>query len=167
MEQIKRILNQRIDRVTRPEPTITIFNGHQFYITDTGTTGRSSQVSVQLSVHFREKQLRQLKGPVLAVFVCIALHINEEGRAWPSAALIAKETGYNEDTVFTCLKSLEFMGYLSRVQMSDKGTGRFGSNVYQLFPKSRCRKTFEYHRNQPSRVSAGTVAPVMVLPVTK
>ena len=167
MEQIKRILNQRIDRVTRPEPTITIFNGHQFYITDTGTTGKCSQVSVQLSVRFREKQLRQLKGPVLAVFVCIALHINEEGRAWPSAALIAKETGYNEDTVFSCLKSLEFMGYISRVQMSDKGTGRFGSNVYQLFPKSRCRKTLEHHRNQPSRVSAGTVAPVMVLPVTK
>ncbi|MHB1459575.1 MAG: helix-turn-helix domain-containing protein, partial [Armatimonadota bacterium] len=121
MEQIKRILNQRIDRVTRPEPTITIFNGHQFYITDTGTTGKVSQVSVQLSVRFREKQLRQLKGPVLAVFVCIALHINEEGRAWPSAALIAKETGYNEDTVFSCLTNLEFMGYISRVQMSNKG----------------------------------------------
>ncbi|MHB1356700.1 MAG: helix-turn-helix domain-containing protein [Anaerolineae bacterium] len=167
MEQIRRILNQRIDRVTRPEPTITIFNGHQFYITDTGTTGKSSQVSVQLSVRFREKQLRQLKGPVLAVFVCIALHINEEGRAWPSAALIAKETGYNEDTVFSCLKNLEFMGYISRVQMSNKGTGRFGSNVYQLFPKSRRRKTFEHHRNEPSRVLPGTVAPVRVPYVTK
>ena len=167
MEEIKTVLNQRIDRLTRPEPTITIFNGHQFYITDTGTTGKCSQVSVQLSVRFREKQLRQLKGPVLAVFVCIALHINEEGRAWPSAALIAKETGYNEDTVFSCLKSLEFMGYISRVQMSDKGTGRFGSNVYQLFPKSRRRKTSEHYRNQPSRVSPGTVVPATVPSATK
>jgi hypothetical protein len=167
MEQIKTVLKQRIDRLTRPEPTITIFNGHQFYITDTGTTGKCSQVSVQLSVRFREKQLRQLKGPILAVFLCIALHINEEGRAWPSAALIAKETGYNEDTVFSCLKSLEFMGYISRVQLSDKETGRFGSNVYQLFPKSRRHKTFEHHRNQPSRVSPGTAAPSMAPSVTK
>jgi hypothetical protein len=156
MEQIKAVLKQRVDRLTRPEPTITIFNGHQFYITDTGTTGKCSQVSVQLSVRFREKQLRQLKGPVLAVFLCIALHINEEGGAWPSAALIAKETGYNEDTVFSCLKSLEFMGYISRVQMSDKETGRFGSNVYQLFPKSHRLKG---HRNKPPRVSPGTVPP--------
>jgi hypothetical protein len=167
MEQIKTVLKQRIDRLTRPEPTITIFNGHQFYITDTGMTGKCSQVSVQLSVRFRDKQLRQLKGPILAVFLCIALHINEEGRAWPSAALIAKETGYNEDTVFSSLKSLEFMGYISRVQISDKETGRFGSNVYQLFPKSRRHKTIEYHRNQPSRVSAGTAAPVVAPSVTK
>ena len=137
MEQIKSVLEQRVDRLTRPEPTITIFNGHQFYITDTGTTGKRSQVSVQLSVRFRDKQLRQLKGPVLAVFLCIALHINEEGRAWPSAALIGQETGYIEDTVFGCLKRLELMGYISRVQLSDQKTGRFRSNVYQLFPKSR------------------------------
>jgi DNA-binding IclR family transcriptional regulator len=70
--------------------------------------------------------------------------------------LIAKETGYNEDTVFSCLKSLEFMGYISRVQMSDKETGRFGSNVYQLFPKSHRLKG---HRNKPPRVSPGTVPP--------
>lgn len=47
--------------------------------------------------------------------------------------MIAKETGYDEDTVYACLRSLDLMGYVSRVQMSDKGTGRFGSNVYQLF----------------------------------
>ena len=159
MEQIKGILKQRLNRVTRPEPTILIYNGNQFYLTDSGAMGKRSQVSVQLSVRFRERQLRQLKGPILGVFLCIALHINEEGQAWPSVALIAHETGYNEDTVFKCLKSLELMGYISRVQPNDAQTGKFHSNIYQLFPKSRRLRARADTRNEPSRVSPGTAAP--------
>ena len=167
MEKIKTILKQRVDRLTRPEPTIVIFNGHQFYLTDTGAMGQRSQVSVQLSVRFREQQLRQLKGPILGVFLCIALHINEEGKSWPSVALIAKETGYNEDTVFKCLKRLEFMGYLSRVQPNDAETGKFRSNVYQLFPKSRRLRARRDSRNEPSRISPETVPPETVGSGTK
>ena len=37
----------------------------------------------------------------------------------------------------TCLHKLERRGYLSRVQRADGETGRFRSNTYQLFPKSR------------------------------
>ena len=167
MEKIKTILKQRVDRLTRPEPTIVIFNGHQFYLTDTGAMGQRSQVSVQLSVRFREQQLRQLKGPILGVFLCIALHINEEGKSWPSVALIAKETGYNEDTVFKCLKRLEFMGYLSRVQPNDAETGKFRSNVYQIFPKSRRLRARTDSRNEPSRISPDTVPPETVGSGTK
>jgi len=167
MEQIKTTLKGRMDRLTRPEPTITIFNGSAFYLTDTGRMGRRSQVSVQLSVRFRERQLRQLKGPILGVFLCIALHINEQGRAWPSVALIAKETGYDDDTVYKCLKSLEFMGYISRVQANDAQTGRFRSNVYQLFPKSRRLRAVRDTRNGPSRVSPETASPSAAPPETK
>ena len=137
METTTNILKKRLDQLTRPEPTIRIFNGSEYYITETGDRGARSRVSIQLSVAFREKQLRQLKGPILGVFICIALHINERGRAWPSIALIAKETGYNKDTICKCLRKLELRGYISRVQQTDKGTGKFRSNVYQLFPKSR------------------------------
>lgn len=137
MQDLRDLLTKRMDKLTRPEPTIKIFNGHEYYYTDNGEMGSRSHVSVQLSVHFRDKQLLQLKGPTLSVFLCIALHINEEGRAWPSTGLIARETGYNRDTVFKCLRQLERMGYLSRVQKMDQETGRFRSNVYQLFPKSR------------------------------
>lgn len=137
MEKVNVTLKKRMDQITRPEPTIKIFNGHEYYITDNGEMGSRGHVSVQLSVDFRENQLRQLKGPLLGVFICIALHINERGQAWPSIGLIAKETGYNKDTVFKCLKSLELMGYISRVQKTDGETGKFKSNVYQLFPKSR------------------------------
>ena len=129
-----------MDELTRPEPTIIVFNGHEYYLTDTGKMGNRSRVAVQLSVRFREKQLRQLKGPILGVFLSIALHINERGRSWPSISLIAEETGYNKDTVFKCLKRLELMGFISRVQKADMKTGKFRSNVYQLFPKSRKHK---------------------------
>jgi DNA-binding MarR family transcriptional regulator len=137
MKKIERSLEERMRKLTRPEPTIKIFNGHQYYITENGERGNRKQVSVQLSVAFRKKQLRQLKGPILAVFLCIALHINEKGQAWPSISLIAKETGYSRDTVFKRLKGLEKMGFISRVQKQDEETGKFRSNVYQLFPNSR------------------------------
>ena len=148
-----------MDRLTRPEPTIKIFNGNEYYITETGEQGKHSRVSVQLSVGFRDKQLRQLKGPILGVFLCIALHINEKGIAWPSIKLIAKLTGYNKDTVCKCIASLELMGFLSRCQKQKaNGTGKFGSNVYQLFPKSRRFKAKKPVRFEPCRVSPDTVA---------
>ena len=159
MQQIDTIVKGRMDRLTRPEPTITIFNGSAYYITDTGETGSRQQISVQLSVRFRERQLRQLKGPLLGVFICIALHINEEGRSWPSCALISQETGYARGTVFDCLKSLERMGYISRVQTSDRQTGQFASNVYQLFPKSRRLRAKSPRPNDPYRSPPDTVAP--------
>jgi len=140
MQKASELLKERMDGLTRPEPTIVIFNGQEYYITDTGEKGSRCRVAVQLSVQFREKQLGQLKGPILGVFVCIALHINERGLAWPSIKLIARETGYNKDTVFKCLKKLELMGFISRVQKTDRETGKFRSNVCQLSPKSRVFK---------------------------
>ena len=77
-------------------------------------------------------------------------------------ALIGQETGYNEDTVFKCLRNLEFMGYISRVQPNDAETGKFRSNVYQLFPKSRRLRARPDTRKEPCRVSPDTVAPETV-----
>ena len=137
MHKAADILAKRMDELTRPEPTITIFNGHEHYVTDTGEMGARKEISVKLSVRFRESQLAQLKGPILGVFLCIALHINEKGQAWPSIKLIAHETGYNKDTVYRCLHKLEQRGYISRVQRPSGELGKFRSNTYQLFPKSR------------------------------
>ena len=136
MEQISSVLKKRLDRVTTPEPTITIHRGEDFYFTDTGTQERKKKTYVKFSVRFREQQLAQLRGAGLAVFVCLALHIEEDGTCFPSISLISKETGYNRDTVFKALSKLEFMGYIARKQKTDAKTKKFRSNVYQLFPKS-------------------------------
>ena len=137
MQKLAGILAKRMEALTKPEPTITIFNGHEYYVTDTGEMDTRSEISVKLSVRFREKQLRQLKGPILGVFICIALHINEKGQCWPSIKLIAHETGYNKDTVCKCLAKLERRGYISRASRPGGKAGTFQSNIYQLFPKSR------------------------------
>ena len=136
MHNINGVLKRRLDRLTTPEPTITIHRGEDFYVTDTGTRERRKTVYVKFSVSFREKQLCQLKGPLLSVFVCLALHIQENGTCFPSVSLISQETGYNRDTVFKSLSKLEMMGYIARRQGKETQTRKFKSNLYQLFPKS-------------------------------
>lgn len=136
MKRIQSVLKNRLDQVTRPEPTITIYRGAEFYITDTGEQERADSTHIRFSVRFREKQLGQLKGPALAVFICLGLHIGEDGTCFPSVSLISQQTGYNRDTVFKELKRLEFMGYIARKQKIDPQSRKFRSNVYQLFPKS-------------------------------
>lgn len=136
MENIRDLLQNRLDRVTRPEPTIIIHRGEEFYLTDTGEQEKAGRTFVKFAVKFREQQLAQLKGPPLSVFICLALHIAEDGSCFPSVSLICKETGFNRDTVFKALSKLEFMGYIARQQKADTQTRKFSSNVYQLFPKS-------------------------------
>lgn len=136
MQNLGGILKKRLDRITTPEPTITIHRGEDFYFTDTGTQERKRKTYVKFSVSFRDQQLSQLRGALLAVFVCLALHIEEDGSCFPSVSLIGKETGYNRDTIFKALNKLEFMGYIARKQKTDTKTKKFRSNVYQLFPKS-------------------------------
>jgi hypothetical protein len=136
MQELSNLLKSRLDKVTRPEPTIVIHRGEEFYITDTGEQEHKARVYVKFSVTFREQQLAQLKGPQLAVFICLALHIAEDGTCFPSVSLISKETGYNRDTVFDALGKLEFKGYIARKQTVDGRLKKFQSNIYQLFPKS-------------------------------
>ena len=48
MQHIDTIVKGRLDRLARPEPTITIFNGSAYYFTDTGEAGSRQQISVHL-----------------------------------------------------------------------------------------------------------------------
>lgn len=137
MRSLKNTLNNRLNAVTRPEPTVVIHHGEEFYISDNGEQERKRSTYVKFAVKFRENQLAQLKGATLAVFVCLALHIEEDGTCFPSVNLICKETGYNRDTVFDALSKLEFRGYIARKQKTDSSTKKFKSNLYQLFPKAR------------------------------
>ena len=136
MRFVRPILNSRLDAVTRPEPTVVIHRGEDFYISDNGAQETKRSTYVKFSVKFRDLQLAQLKGATLGVFICLALHIEEDGTCFPSVNLICKETGYNRDTIFDALSKLEFRGYIARKQKTDAATMKFKSNVYQLFPKA-------------------------------
>jgi DNA-binding MarR family transcriptional regulator len=136
MRSLKDTLKNRLDIVTRPTPTVVIHRGEEFYVSDNGEQETKRSTYVKFSVKFRDSQLAQLKGATLAIFICLALHIEEDGTCFPSVNLICKETGYNRDTVFDALSKLEFRGYIARKQKTDRTTKKFRSNVYQLFPKA-------------------------------
>ena len=136
MNDLKKSLEKRLGQLTTPTPTISIFRGKRWLASDTGAQGSREEVYVQFDVSFRNSQLAQLKGALLAVFLCISLHINEEGHSFPSVALISKETGYGKDTVHKALLTLVGMGYISKARKRDPKTRKFRSNIYRIFPKS-------------------------------
>lgn len=62
---------------------------------------------IKLSSHFREKMLAELKGAKLGVFICVCLHLNNRGESFPGIDTIARETGYNRDTVMQAITEME------------------------------------------------------------
>jgi hypothetical protein len=137
MKTIEGILKNRLEQLKDHEPTISIFKGRQRIIGYGGEQRVEERVYVQLETAFRKKQLAQLRGGAkLAVFLCLALHINEEGLCWPSIGLICQETGYGKDAVYKALSSLERMGFIRRQKRREQDTKKLTTNLYQIFPKA-------------------------------
>jgi len=81
--------------------------------------GRSipwTEVYIKIKVAFRQKALALLKGPKLSCFLCIALHIGEDGTANPSIDTIVRETGYKRPTVCKALAELEALGFIEKTR---------------------------------------------------
>ena len=90
-------------------------------------------VWIKLNVAFREEFLAKLKGPRLSVFLCLALHINEQFKARPSIARISQETGYERKAVMRAVRWLEAEGLL-KVERSKPGPRQRGrrANRYKV-----------------------------------
>jgi len=111
---------------------ISIFNGRKRTL-----GGETRDIYIQVNVDIRD-HLHLFKGALLNVFMAIALHADEEGWAFPDYSLLAKETGYGEDTIRRALADLcdlriEGHRVLLRYQPK-RGDGTFSSNHYLLFP---------------------------------
>jgi hypothetical protein len=131
---------------------ISIFNGRKRSL---GKGGREDYY-LQMSVEFRQ-HLHLLKGPKLAIFMCIALHADKDGWAFPSVKTITKETGYGRDAIFDNLKEMEDVrigGHriLLRYQPRSKD-GEFDSNRYLIFPSD---EEVSRYGDSPSRSKADT-----------
>ena len=141
---------------------ISIFNGRKRTL-----GGQTSSVHIQVSINFRD-YLHTLKGAPLAVFLSIALHSDEEGWSWPSRALIARETGYNTNTISQALSELcqtriEDHRILLRYQ-PQAGNGNFKTNRYLIFPSPNEIAQYEHH--QPEMLLPCTAAPCTENPYT-
>lgn len=63
----------------------------------------------------------------------LANRYNEkDGRAWPSQARMARETGYSRSSILRGLRSLEEKGLIVRVRSFKEGSGARTSNRYFL-----------------------------------
>lgn len=86
---------------------------------------------IKLSTEFRDRYLSDLKGSQLSVFLCLALHLNQDFRAWPSVSIIAKETGYDRRTVSRALEKLVRKKLI--VIEKRRGEGQqFANNRYEV-----------------------------------
>lgn len=101
-----------------------------------------SSVFAQVDVNFRnhiEKFSDNGSLAPLAVFMCLALHANEGGWAWPGRDTLTRETGLKSTK--TLSKALEHLRTVKienqrvfthyRVKLKD---GRWGGSAYLLFP---------------------------------
>jgi hypothetical protein len=156
---------------------LSIFNGRS------RTLGKASgAVFAQLSVEFRE-HLHLFKGARLHVFLCIALHADEQGWAFPGIETrIKRETGYNRDTIIQALNDLCAMTIEGhRVLLAYQPVrpdGTFQANQYLIFPtidevaqyetnNARRRKPRVFHDNSPSRGFPNTAKPNSDQPSTE
>jgi hypothetical protein len=112
---------------------ITIFNGR------TRRLGGdyADDIYVQVSVALRD-HLHLLKGAPLAVFLAVALHSDKDGWSHPGRRLLAKETGYNEQTVSAALSHLDILtieGHRVLLIVQERNdASRFVNNHYLIFP---------------------------------
>jgi biotin operon repressor len=73
---------------------------------------REAQPWVKLSVRFRDTWIGKLKGSKLAVFLVIALHIDQNGKSFPTIEKIADETEYSTREVKRAVQELKQMGFI-------------------------------------------------------
>lgn len=145
---------------------ISIFNGRERTL-----GGHFSEIYAQVSVDFRG-YLHNFKGARLAVFVCIALHADENGWSRPGRGLIARETGYHQNTVSQAVADLCRMtvkGHRILLRHQEQtGDGTFTTNRYLVFPSQQEVEQFEAQQPEllPCKGFPYTAEPYTVEPCT-
>lgn len=106
----------------KPRPVVQFERpSNQVVETESGYEVVKSLGWVKFSADFRLNMLKELKGSRLSVFICVSLHLNESGESFPGIDLIAKETGYDRDTVMIAIKEMEgISGLLSVLRKQGK-----------------------------------------------
>jgi len=110
------------------EKEITIAYGNEIQLTTSGK--KNKQVFLKFSPAFRNKQLKELKGAPLSVFLCYALHSDENGYTWIDTKYIQKETGFNR--IDLARKVLIEKKYLYTARLFNKD-GLLRDYIYRIF----------------------------------
>lgn len=87
------------------------------------------------------------------ILLCLGRHCDAEGRAYPSADLIAEETKLNRKTVFSALKELQALGFIS----CEKRPNRPNANLYRILVDSTENGTTEIGTTKNGSTENGTI----------
>jgi len=87
---------------------------------------------IKLKVAFRRRALRELKGAPLSTFLCLALHVDRDGVAYPGVQTIMQETGYSRSVVCNALAELVRLGLVTK-RSAQRGTDEYVLNGYAWF----------------------------------
>ena len=74
----------------------------------------SKKTFLMIGHEFRNHKLSELKGAKLSVLLCLALHMNEYGHAWPAIERIVHLSGYSRSQVKRSLKWLREKHYITK-----------------------------------------------------
>jgi len=116
---------------------VTIAYGNEIQLTRIGK--KQQQIFLKFSPAFKEAQLKELKGKSLSVFICYALHSNNEGYTWVDDKTIKKETGY--DNTREARQNLIKKGYLYQERLKNK-KNQVKDYIYRIFQPIETNKTF-------------------------
>lgn len=83
---------------------------------------------IKFNVNFRKEWLAKLKGAKLSVFICLALHIDEDNKSYPSIDTIMAETELSNRAIINVIKELEGMKIIKVIRERGK------VNRYKLAP---------------------------------
>jgi len=120
------------------EKEITIAYDNEIQLTTSGL--KNKEVFLKISPAFRLKQLKELKGSPLSVFVCYARHSDSEGYTWVDDSTVKKETGFYRTR--EARQKLIQGGYLYQERLYDE-KGKFRDWIYRIFQpceNGRCFK---------------------------
>ena len=116
---------------------ITLAFGNQISLTKDKKTNK--EIFIKIAPAFRLKQLKELKGSCLSIFLCYALHANGRGYTWVDDRVIKKETGYINTS--EARQKLIKMHYLYQMKVRNS-RGQLRDWIYRIFQPIEPDKKF-------------------------
>jgi hypothetical protein len=98
---------------------------------------------IKLKLAFRRRALKELQGAPLAVFLCLALHLDADGIAHPGLDRICEETGYSRPTVCSALDKLSHMRLIDQLPRSTGAVSRYRVSGYAWFGAAPAHNVLE------------------------
>jgi len=116
---------QQDDKAALPEPAL-----HQGNVPAKKLSPAHFYIRIRTAI--RERAVRELIGPPLAVFLILATHLGGDGVAAPGIETIMRETGYSRRAVCSALAKLLDLGLVSK-RGSRQHAVAYAVNAYAWF----------------------------------